>query len=356
MSARVQQLLSGAGPFDAITNQALAWQEILAGAGHEGDVYAALMDPVLGGSIRPAESLARRVRPDDLLVIHYSAHAPGLDDVMELPNRKLLVYHNITPARYLWDHEPYVAMACALGRDRLRGLAGRVDAAVAPSGFSAGELREAGFADVDVAPAIYRFDRERLRPGAGDATPLAGDGRRTILFVGRLSHNKRQDRIVKAFALHQRYRDPQARLVLAGSPGSGGYAEYLARLAEQVGARDVLLPGALPQPQLNALYAHADVFCCLSEHEGFCIPLLEAMHFGLPVVAARHAAVPEVLGDAGVVLDDPDLATVSEAIELLATSQLLREELRARGERRLADWAPERTNAAVVGVVERALA
>ena len=151
------------------------------------------------------------------------------------------------------------------------------------------------------------------------------------MFVGRLSHNKRQDRLVKALALHQRHCDPEARLVLPGSPGSGTYGEYLARLAVDAGARDVVLPGALPQPALNALYARADVFCCLSEHEGFCIPLLEALHFGLPVVAARAAAVPEVLGDAGVLLDDPDLPTVSEAIELCATSEALREELRTRG-------------------------
>jgi L-malate glycosyltransferase len=243
-------------------------------------------------------------------------------------------------------------MLCALGRERLGRLAGRVDGAIAPSEFSAQDLRDAGFPDVRVAPAIYQFDRERLRPGAGEESPYAGDGRRTIVFVGRLSHNKRQDRLVKAFALHQRHCDPQARLVLPGSPGSGTYGEYLARLAVEAGARDVVLPGALPQTALNALYARADVFCCLSEHEGFCIPLLEAMHFGLPIVAARAAAVPEVLGDAGVLLDDPDLPTVSEAIELCATSDELRSELRARGERRLAEWSPERTEAAVRDAVD----
>jgi L-malate glycosyltransferase len=355
MSARVHHLLSGAGPYDAVTNQALAWQRILAAAGHDGDVYAATVDRGLDGAVHPLATLGDRPGDDDLLVIHYSAHARALDEAAARPQRKLLVYHNITPARYLWEHEPYVAMICALGRDRLAGLAGRVDAAVAPSEFSARDLRAAGFADVRVAPEIYLFDRERLRPGAGEASPYAGDGRRTIVFVGRLSHNKRQDRLVKALALHQRHCDPAARLVLAGSPGSGGYGEYLVRLAGEVGATDVVLPGALPQPQLNALYAHADVFCCLSEHEGFCIPLLEALHFGLPVVARRAAAVPEVLGDAGVLLDDPDLATVSEAIELCATSPRLRAELRERGERRLAALSPERTGAAVRETVEALL-
>jgi glycosyltransferase involved in cell wall biosynthesis len=347
MSGRVLQLLSGAGPYDAVTNQALSWQEMFGRWGWESDVFAANFDPRLDGAVRPAELLPRAASREDVLIVHYSAHARAFDAAAAMPQRKLLVYHNITPARYLWDHEPYVAMLCALGRERLSRFSGRVDAAVAPSAFSAEDLRAAGFADVRVEPAIYLFDRERLRLGAGEPSAYAGDGRRTVVFVGRLSHNKRQDRLVKAFALHQRECDPQARLVLAGSPGSGTYGDYLGRLAEEAGARDVVLPGALPQREINALYGAADVFCCLSEHEGFCIPLLEALHFGLPVVARRAAAVPEVLGDAGVLLDDPDLPTVSEAIELAATSSSLRDELRTRGARRLEAFTPERTAVAL---------
>lgn len=365
MTPRVFQLLSGAGPYDAITNQALAWRRMLAADGIEGEVMAAQMDPVLDGAVKRVEKLAERARDGDLLVVHYSAHAPALERALELPQRKLLVYHNITPARYLWEHEPYVAMLCALGRERLEAFAGRVDAAVAPSAFSARDLEEAGFADVRVDRRLYLFDRERLRPGADEAsrggerrrptgagTSRAAAGGPTIVFVGRLSHNKRQDRLVKAFTLYQREHAPAARLVLPGSPGSGTYGTYLARLAAEAGARNVQLPGALPQERLNAIYAGADAFACLSEHEGFCIPLLEALHFGLPVVARRTAAVPEVLGDAGVLLDDPDLATVAEALAIAVRGQALRAELRARGERRLAQFTPEQTHAAIRETVE----
>jgi glycosyltransferase involved in cell wall biosynthesis len=349
--ARVHQLLGGAGPYDAITNQALAWRRILDGWGRAGEVAADSRDPAVGPAVRDAAGLESRLQPDDVLVLHYSAHAPALEAALALPQRKLLVYHNITPARYLWEHEPYVALACAVGRDRLGAFAGRVDAALAPTEFSAGELRDAGFADVGVSPALYLLDRERLGERDRQAAETTGAGP-TVLFVGRLSHNKRQDRLVKAFALYQRHREPAARLVLAGSPGSGTYGAYLARLAREAGARDVVLAGALPQPRLNALYASAAAFACLSEHEGFCIPILEALHFGLPVVAARAAAVPEVAGDAAVLLDAPDLATVAEAIDLCVRDQALREELRRRGRRRLEDFTPERTAAAVHAAVE----
>jgi L-malate glycosyltransferase len=352
---RVHQLLSGAGPYDAITNQALAWRRLLDGWGWAGDVLAASRDPAVGGSVRDAGGIAGRLDPGDVLIVHYSAHAPELEGALELPQRKLLVYHNITPAHYLWDHEPYVALACALGRERLAAFAGRVDAAVTPTEFSAQDLRAAGFADVGVAPALYLLDRDRLDERASGAPGLDGDGP-TLLFVGRLSHNKRQDRLVKAFALYQRQREPGARLVLAGSPGTGTYGEYLEQVVAAVGARDVTLPGALPQPQINALYASAAAFVCLSEHEGFCLPVLEALHFGLPVLATRAAAVPEVAGDAAVLLTAPDLPTVAEAIDLVVRDGELRDELRRRGERRLREFTPERTASALRAVVEPLLA
>lgn len=353
---RVHQLLSGAGPYDAITNQALAWRGILAERGWAGDVLAASRDPAVGSAVRDARGLRGRVRPGDVLILHYSAHAPALEAALDLPVRRLLAYHNITPPRYLWEHEPFLALTCALGRRRLGAFAGRVDAAIAPTAFSARDLRTAGFDRVDVDPALYLIDRDRLgaRGPAGAAPPPASGP--TILFVGRLSHNKRQDRLVKAFALYQRHREPRARLVLVGSPGAGSYGEHLRRLADEAGARDVALPGAVPQPELNALYASAAAFVCLSEHEGFCLPLLEALHFGLPVVAARAAAVPEVAGDAAVLLDDPDLATVAEAIDMCVREPGLRAELGRRGERRLGEFTPERTAAAVQGAVAPLLA
>jgi glycosyltransferase involved in cell wall biosynthesis len=347
---RVHQLLSGAGPYDAITNQALAWQRILAERGWAGDVLAATRDPAVGSAVRDADELPGRVRPGDVLILHYSAYARALEAALELPVRRVLAYHNITPPQYLWEHEPLSALTCAVGRRRMGAFARRVDVAIAPTEFSARDLRAAGFDHVHVDRALYLIDRDRLGARAPAPDPPAGGGP-TILFVGRLAHNKRQDRLVKAFALYQRHREPRARLVLAGSPGGGTYGDYLGRLAGEAGARDVSLPGAVPQPELNSLYASAAAFACLSEHEGFCIPVLEALHFGLPVVAARAAAVPEVAGDAAVLLDDPDLATVAEAIDLCVRDEPLRAQLRRRGERRLAAFEPERTAAAVRAAV-----
>jgi glycosyltransferase involved in cell wall biosynthesis len=169
--------------------------------------------------------------------------------------------------------------------------------------------------------------------------------------VGRLSPNKRQDDLIRAFTLYQRHHAPDARLRLVGGPLGSSYANHLAWLAEVAGARRVEIR-PLPQPQVNDAYRSASVFVCLSEHEGFCLPLLEAFHFGVPVIAYRAAAVPETAADAAVLLEDRDLPTIAELIDLCATDRALRAELVGRGRARLENFTPARTEAAWRELVE----
>ena len=316
-------------------------------------MYAGAVDPALKRAVRPASALRRGLERGDLLVIHYTSHTRGLDDVLDLPGRKLLIYHNVTPPELLWDQDPFVAARCAVGRELLASYAGRVDATATATSFNAADLEAAGFDDVRVVPNLYLFDRARLDPTSdGDQF---NDGKRNIVFVGRLAANKRQDELIQAFALYQRHREPASRLILAGGASTATYLQRLERLAEAMSARDVVLTGAIPQPELNAAYAASSVFVCLSEHEGFCLPLLEAFHFGLPVIAYRAGAVPEVAGDAAILLDDKDLPTIAELIDLCAREQSLRTELARRGEQRLAAYAPERTERAMRELFESLL-
>ncbi len=304
--------------------------------GVQGEVFADALDPGLDGAVRPITRLTRSLQADDLLVIHYTAYARALDAALDLPQRKLLVYHNVTPPEFLWDWEPIVAARCALGRAHLRDYAGRVDAAATATTFNADDLRAAGFDDVHVLPALYFFDRDRLVPGAGGE---GAAGASTVIFVGRLSPNKRQDELIKAFALYQRHREPDSRLLLIGGPVGPTYTQHLERVVSATGARNVVM-GGRPQPELNDAYRAASVFVCLSAHEGFCLPLLEALHFELPVIARRAGAVPETLGDAGVLIEDEDLPIVAELIDGCVRDEALREELRRRGRERLTSFEP----------------
>jgi glycosyltransferase involved in cell wall biosynthesis len=163
--------------------------------------------------------------------------------------------------------------------------------------------------------------------------------------VGRLTPHKRQDLVIRAFAEYRRRR-PEARLVLVGHPVSPAYGQSLAELADELAPGGVVFENGLSAEELADRYRSADVLLCLSEHEGFCIPLLEAFHFGLPVIARAAGAVPEVVGDAGVLITaEDDAATIAELLAIVIGDQELQGELRRRGEARLAVFEPGGTAA-----------
>jgi glycosyltransferase involved in cell wall biosynthesis len=359
---KVHQVLSGAGPHDAITTEALVFRGYFRDWGWGGGDHAARIAPGINGSI--AQLARLRPHSDDVLLIHHSAGAPRLHELLALPNPKLLLHHNVTPASWLWEHAPLVAVQCAIGREQLPELVRAVDLAAGDSGFNAAELRALGAARTEVIPLLV--DRNRLgspRPRQPDERPQPDGARErggppTILFVGRLSPHKRQDELIRAFARYRRHRAPDARLVLVGDPITAAYVELLRAFGETLAPGAVSIESGLSEAELGDRYRAADAFVCLSEHEGFCIPVLEAFHFGLPVIARPSGALPEVAGDAALLVEDRDPALVAELIHLAITDQHLRSELRRRGEGRLAHYAPavaaEQLRRAVLKTVEAA--
>ena len=340
----VHQILSGAGPYDAVTTQALAFRDLFKRWGWGGRDVAAEIDPRIGDRIAPLRTLwAGATRPDDVLLVHYSAYAPKLRAVLELPQRKLLISHNITPARWFWDHDPQAAVVCALGRKQLPEFAAAVDVAAGVSLYNAREL-----GSETVIPILF--------DPAGLGAPQAQDpqaGPPTILFVGRLAPHKRQDAIIRAFELYRRRHAPGARLVLVGAPINWAYDAAMRELADELSPGHVTIESGLTREQLAARWRSAHAFVCLSEHEGFCIPLLEAFHFGVPVIARAIGGVPEVAGDAALLLAAQDDESVAaELLELAVADGELRAALRERGAARVAAYAPEPTARTLRGALE----
>lgn len=342
---KVTQVLCAAGPVDAVTNQALAWRAQFAQWGWDGDDFTAkaALD-MRRHHVRPLKDLER---PDGVVLLHYSGYARGLERLFEGSARTLLLSHNVTPEEWFWPYEPVEGVRCKLGREQLHELSRRVDRLAAVSDFNATELREASGRPADVIPVL--FDPTALGPvdGAGDRS-----GGPTILFVGRLAPHKRQDLVIRAFARYREW-ESTARLVLVGNPLSPAYGQQLAELARSLAGDAVAMEAGLTQYQLGERYRAADAFLCLSEHEGFCIPLLEAFRFGVPVLARDAAAVGEVVGDAGVLFGAEDgLDTVAQALRIVTGDAELREEMRARGERRLALYDRAGTASAMRAVLE----
>jgi glycosyltransferase involved in cell wall biosynthesis len=330
---KIHQILSGAGPHDAITNEAIEFRVRFREWGWDGGDYADRIAPGVNGALAPLSAFEPTA--DDLLLLHHSARTPRLAELLALPNRKLLLYHNVTPAEWLWDHAPIVAAHCHVGRDQLHVLVRGVEVAAADSSFNAEELRVLGAERTEVIPLL--IDLAPLGPPAGP--PPAGPP--MILFVGRLTPNKRQDEVIRAFALYRRHRAPDARLVLIGEPITAGYADHIRALADELAPGAVAIKRGLTPVELGDRYRSAHAFLCLSEHEGFCIPLLEAFHFGVPVIARPEGAIPETVGDGALLVGDGDLAVVAELLHLAVTDQALRAELKRRGEARVKAYSPD---------------
>jgi glycosyltransferase involved in cell wall biosynthesis len=331
----VHQILSGAGPVDAVTGQARGFRELFERWGWGGHDFAEHIDPRMDGAIKALRALDPD--PQDILLVHYSAYASRLRRVLSLPNRKLLLSHNVTPARWFWDYDPQIAIRCALGRRHLGAFVKNADLVAAVSRFNAEELGAAGAEETTVIPLLF----DTASWGPPPAGPPAGAP--TVLFVGRLTPHKRQDEVIRAFELYRHHRAPDARLVLVGEPLNRAYRTALAELAHQVSPGAVTIESGLPAAALADRYRQAHAFLCLSEHEGFCLPLLEAFHFGVPVIARPVGGIPEVVGDGALLVEDGDLAVVSELLHLAVGDAELRAELRERGRARLAQFTPEHT-------------
>jgi glycosyltransferase involved in cell wall biosynthesis len=336
----VHQLLSAAGPVDAVTGQARAYRHAFEAWGWGGSDHAALIDPRMGRWIKPLEKL--EAGPDDILLLHYSAYAPRLRPLLALPNRKLLVSHNITPARYLWPYEPVVAVYCSVGREQLPDFVRSVDVAAGVSEYNVAELAAAGARTTAVVPIVFEPPTAVSGNGSSAAAARAATEPPTILFVGRLTPHKRHDLLLRAFALYRRHRAPDARLRLVGEPLSPAYAGAVRELADQLAPGAVTIEGGITPAALWERYRHADAFLSMSEHEGFCIPLLEAFSFAVPVIARPVGGIPEVAGDAALLCEDEDLAVLAELLELAVSDRELRDDLSVRAARRLAAYAPER--------------
>lgn len=343
--AAVHQFISTFVPRDAVSMHTLELRGLLHSLGVASEIF--VRDT--WGEMRHHARPYRSYEPDGPAYLLYQAATGSsiADFVLSRPEPKLVNYHNLTPARFFSAWEPQSAVEMEVGRRQVADLAPFTVLGMADSTFNELDLREWGFAPTTVTPVL--LDPSQLH-GDADAVALdrlleeKGRGGANLLFVGRVAPNKAQHDLVKALALYRRLYDPDARLDIVGSPASGRYDRALRGFVATLDLEGaVRMPGSLPDGELVARYQAADVFVCLSEHEGFCVPLLEAMHHGVPIVAYAAAAVPETLGGAGVLLTEKDPATVAAAVHRVVTDRPLRDRLVEAGRRRLADFSLARS-------------
>lgn len=318
---------------DAVGQHTLALAEHLRAAGVESTIFVEIEDPDTAHLALPVDQYPARSRPTDVLVYQFataSALAPWLGQRTEA---LVVNYHNVTPPHLLATWDNALARHQIEAQHQLGLVAGRSALGIAVSEFNRRDLVTAGFARTEVVPPIVT-----LATG-GDDHPAAHPARRTgarWLSVGRLAPNKALEDTLSALAAYRRRHDPEATLVVVGRPVLAAYTSALHRWAADLGLADAVeFTGPLAEDRLVAAYREADVLVVSSEHEGFCLPVIEAMAFGLPAVAFRQGAVPDVLGDAGVLVDDKEPDAVADAVARLQSDARWRSARVAAGWRRL---------------------
>lgn len=317
MPQAVHQVLATLGYGDAIGHEVLGIQRVLRAAGFASDIFVETADPRLLDLTRDYRDLVDVSDPGNVLIHHFSIGSRASRVAYALPDKMVLVYHNITPPEFFIGVHPLLVQLCFMGRRELRAYRDRCVLALGDSRFNREELDAVGFPRTGVLPVVPSFAHLTGVPDRRLAASV-DDGWTNILFVGRMIPNKRIDDLIRTFHAYKTQCNPRSRLLLVGS--YGGFDLYFAMLQQLVATLrvpDVHFLGHVSNEELSAYYDVADVFLCASEHEGFCVPLIEAFHKRVPVVAFAATAVPATMDGGGVLYTDKSPVHVARLLQAI---------------------------------------
>lgn len=316
---QIHQVLATLGYGDAIGHEVLGIRRVLREAGYASEIFVETADSRLEHLTRDYRDLPGMSAADNILIHHFSIGSRASRVAFALPDRMVLVYHNITPPEYFLDIHALLVRQCFRGRRELAAYADRCDLALGDSEFNRQELEAMGFPATAVLPVVPGFSHLDLPPDAR-ITEEFDDGWTNVMFVGRIIPNKRIDDVIRFFHAYQRYFNPRSRLLLVGSyTGFDRYYALLQDLVARLGTRHVHFLGHVSNRELTACYDVADVFLCASEHEGFCVPLVESFYKGVPVIAYAATAIPATMDGAGVLYTSKDPWHVAALVDQVAS-------------------------------------
>ena len=352
----INQWVPAAHRGDAIGDSARRVRDLLRHAGHESELYALTIDDDLRDDVRPFA--APNARRGDITIFHYALPSAMTEEFGRLRQTRVLQYHNITPAPFFAPYDAALFRLAVLGRQELAALVGHVDLALGDSEYNRRELEQMGFSRTGVMPIAVNTARLTGAPRLPALEEILDDGLVNFLFVGRIAPNKCIEDHIKLAEQYKRYVDAYYRFVFVGRyDGVPRYYGMLRALLDQyeILPDRVLFTGPVPDAELAAYYRSASVYVSLSEHEGFGVPLVEAMAMDVPVLAYAAAAVPDTLGGAGVQFSPKDLEHAAELLAILAFDTGVRDPVLDGQRRRLvhfSDSVVRRQLDAVIGSIQ----
>lgn len=341
----IHQVLPTIANGDAVSNEVLMMQKLLKKAGHISNIYALNIDDRVKSQVNKIDGQMNNLNKADHIIYHFSIGSSVLDQIMTLTKPKLIMrYHNITPGKFFSLFAPNFKTEVDFGRLQLKKCLNHFPNILAVSEFNKKDLMDMGYPEdqIKIIPVLIDFDLYNRQPNAKMKSKMS-DGKKNILFVGRLAPNKCHEDLIKTVYYYGKYYNQNCRLILAGSKQFPLYSEMLSNLVLELGMGDsVYFTGHIKFDELLAIYQSANVFLSMSEHEGFCVPVLESMFFNVPVIAYRSSALTETVGESGMLLDDKDFRVAAACINRVVTDSDLSEKLIAYQRKHLEKFKSER--------------
>ena len=334
----VHQIVGLCSRGNAVADHALALQDALRDWGYDSWIYASDIAPTLQTRARPLHQYRPQPDKKEMLILHYASANEGTNLVKQVEVPLILNYHNVTPPEFLTGVGGTITQSVRRGREELASFADRTRLALAVSAYNQQDLVAAGFEKTAVLPILMPLTLQQQQPDPS----IKPQHKTNFLFVGRLMPNKRCEDVIKLLYCYRQISSDVHLHLVGADHLAPRYVKWLRQFIDQLNlANEVTLTGHVSNAALAAYYRISDMFITMSEHEGFCIPLIESMRFDLPVVAYASSAIPETLGGAGVLLHKKAYPIAAELVHKILTDAQLRQKIIAQQQQRVKCFAPE---------------
>ena len=354
---KIYQLNSSLSFGDAISNHTFEVDKVLKGWGFDTYVFSETIDDY---SIRHNAQIDKKYKKfanskNDLLIFRYSIYCENINLYKMSNNIKILEYHNITPQNFFLGYDKNLYNMCKKGRDELKKL-NACNFSLGVSEYNRMELIENGFDEStsDVVPIFLNYDDFNSIDINFKLVDKYDDGYVNILFVGRVSPNKRIDDVIKTFYIYNKYINQKSRLFIVGTRFLEIYNNELDELVVRLKLRNIYFTNKVSPSDLKTYYRLADIFLCMSEHEGFCVPLLECMYFKVPIIAYNSTAIPYTLKNAGVLINSKSYIEIAELIDVIVNDKRLQGQIIRAQTSRLSDFSRQNAEKKLRIIIDRA--
>ncbi|TFG73803.1 MAG: glycosyltransferase [Chrysiogenales bacterium] len=326
---QVHQFLTSYSYGDAIGNEALEIRDFLRAHGIESEIFTLHFHPRYAHQVHNYLEYDRFSAPENVVIFHFSIGSPVTKKFLRLADKKVIIYHNITPYHFFLDFHRILAKDCFKGRVELKSLADKVDLALGDSEYNRSELVAAGFKQTGVLPLVMDFSKFDL-PLLPVLSEIFADGKSNFLFIGRIIPNKKVEDVITAFHLYQKHFNPDSRLFIVGEyRGFERYFSALQNLISRLQVKNIHFSGHVPLAEVVSYAKLSHLYLHLSEHEGFCAPVVECFHLDIPVVAFDAGAVAETMNGGGMLVREKNFIKIAALCHEILTRRELKAALLA---------------------------